>query len=120
MQAVGPGREADPEFHGKTTSRLLKGGRFVHVIGACDKGKCLHWLRKRFTCSNGAQPVFVALGDSQNDVAMLNAADIAVIVRSSHHEPPDLEKQSSVFITEETGPQGWAQALTQILDDTLI
>ncbi|MFH1303290.1 MAG: HAD-IIB family hydrolase [Planctomycetota bacterium] len=100
--------------------RLLKGGRFVHVIGACDKGKCLHWLRERFTNSCGAQPVFVALGDSQNDVAMLNAADIAVIARSSHHEPPDLEKQSSVLITEETGPQGWANALTQILDETLI
>lgn len=100
--------------------RLLKGGRFVHVIGACDKGKCLHWLRERFTDSYGAQPAFVALGDSQNDVAMLNAADIAVIVRSSHHEPPDLEKQSSVIITEETGPQGWANALTQILDETLI
>ncbi|WP_339735113.1 HAD-IIB family hydrolase [uncultured Gimesia sp.] len=100
--------------------RLLKGGRFVHVIGACDKGKCLHWLRERFTCSSGVQPVFVALGDSQNDVAMLNAADIAVIVRSSHQKPPDLEKQSSVIITEETGPQGWANALTQILDETLI
>tara|TARA_R110002111_G_scaffold227346_2_gene288940 strand:+ start:72206 stop:73060 length:855 start_codon:yes stop_codon:yes gene_type:complete len=100
--------------------RLLKGGRFVHVIGACDKGKCLHWLRERFTNSCGAPPVFVALGDSQNDVAMLNAADIAVIVRSSHHEPPDLEKQSSVLITEETGPQGWADALTPILDETLI
>ena len=99
--------------------RLLQGGRFVHVIGACDKGKCLHWLRKRFTDSYGATPLFVALGDSQNDVAMLNAADIAVIVRSSHHEPPDLEKQSSVMITEETGPQGWADALTQILDETL-
>lgn len=100
--------------------RLLKGGRFVHVIGACDKGKCLHWLRERFMCSSGVQPVLVALGDSQNDVAMLNAADIAVIVRSSHHEPPDLEKQSSVMITEKTGPQGWADALTQILDETLI
>jgi len=99
--------------------RLLQGGRFVHVIGACDKGKCLHWLRKRFTDSCGVRPLIVALGDSQNDVAMLNAADIAVIVRSSHHEPPDLEKQSSVIITEETGPQGWADALTQILDETL-
>lgn len=100
--------------------RLLKGGRFVHVIGACDKGKCLHWLRERFSDSPGAQPLFVALGDSQNDVAMLNAADIAVIVRSSHHEPPDLEKQSSVIITAETGPQGWANALTPILDERLI
>lgn len=99
--------------------RLLHGGRFVHVIGACDKGKCLHWLQKRFHDSCGVQPVSVALGDSQNDVAMLNAADISVIVRSSHHEPPDLEKQSSVIITEETGPQGWANALTQILDEIL-
>lgn len=99
--------------------RLLKGGRFVHVIGACDKGKCLHWFRERFTDSCGARPTFVALGDSQNDVAMLNAADTAVIVRSPQHEPLVLEKQSSIFITEENGPQGWANALTQILDETL-
>lgn len=99
--------------------RLLKGGRFVHVIGACDKGKCLHWLRERFTNSCGARPAFVALGDSQNDVAMLNAADTAVIVRSSQHEPPVLEKRSSIIITEKIGPQGWADALTQILDEAL-
>ncbi|QDT90379.1 HAD-IIB family hydrolase [Gimesia algae] len=99
--------------------RLLRGGRFVHVIGACDKGKCLQWFRECFTRSGKTIPQFVALGDSQNDVAMLNAADIAVIVRSSHHEPPDLEKQSSVIITEKAGPQGWAEALTQILDETL-
>lgn len=97
--------------------RLLRGGRFVHVIGACDKGKCLQWFRNWFAASDLPVPRFVALGDSQNDVAMLNAADIAVIVRSSHHEPPDLEKQSAVIITEETGPQGWADALTRILDD---
>ncbi len=99
--------------------RLLRGGRFVHVIGACDKGKCLQWFRECYTRSGKFIPRFVALGDSQNDVAMLNAADIAVIVRSSHHEPPDLEKQSSVIITQETGPQGWADALTQILDEIL-
>ncbi|QDU49112.1 HAD-IIB family hydrolase [Gimesia panareensis] len=97
--------------------RLLRGGRFVHVIGAYDKGKCLQWFRNWFADSDLPVPRFVALGDSQNDVAMLNAADIAVIVRSSHHEPPDLEKQSAVIITEETGPQGWADALTRILDD---
>lgn len=98
--------------------RLLKGGRFVHVIGACDKGKCLHWLRERFTDSSGAAPLFVALGDSQNDVAMLDAADIPVLVRSPSHEPPELETQSA-RVTEETGPLGWANALTQILDETL-
>ena len=99
--------------------RLLKGGRFVHVIGACDKGQCLRWLKERFTNSFGKRPPFVALGDSHNDVAMLNAADIAVIVRSSQHEPPVLEKQSSIITTEDFGPQGWADALTQILDETL-
>lgn len=100
--------------------RLLRGGRFVHVIGACDKGKCLQWFRKWFASADQRVPRFVALGDSQNDVAMLKTADIAVIVRSSHHEPPDLEQQSAVIITDETGPQGWATALTQILDDEQI
>lgn len=100
--------------------RLLRGGRFVHVIGACDKGKCLQWFRKDYSHSDQSTPLIVALGDSQNDVAMLNAADIAVIVRSSHHEPPDLEKQSAVITTEKFGPQGWADALTRILDDQKI
>lgn len=100
--------------------RLLRGGRFVHVIGACDKGKCLQWFRNWFASADQRMPRFVALGDSQNDVAMLKTADIAVIVRSSHHEPPDLEQQSAVIITDETGPQGWAIALTQILDDEQI
>ncbi len=88
----------------------LQGGRFLHVIGNCDKGEATARLIR---CYKGNVKTIV-LGDSANDAAMLALADISVIVNSpSNHQ---LRKLVSPDIqTEAVAPEGWQEAINQVL-----
>lgn len=59
----------------------------------------------------------LALGDSQNDVAMLEAADLAVVIRSPVHAPPVLKRKRGFVVSQEEGPAGWAEGVHYWLSD---
>jgi len=93
-------------------AKVLEGGRFLHVSGECDKGIALLWLtniyqnqepKKEFTT--------LALGDSGNDIAMLESADYAVLIRSPVHELPNLRRDKGLFVATSTGPKGWSEGI---------
>lgn len=97
-------------------ANTLQGGRFLHVSGKCDKGKAMLWLKQQFQIQQDNQKyTSIALGDGQNDVAMLDAADIAVRIASPVNAAPILNKQSNVYTSKAYGPQGWAECLEQII-----
>ena len=60
-------------------ANVVQGGRFIHVGGYCDKGQALIWLTEQYreNC-NTPSILTLALGDGENDITMLEAADIAV------------------------------------------
>ena len=93
----------------------VQGGRFLHVSAGCDKGRAVTWLRRRYAGS-GAEPVVIALGDSDNDVSMLECADIPVLVKSPVRDFPDV-RQDRVIRTTLEGPAGWNAAILQLLGD---
>lgn len=94
--------------HGLTT---LQGGRFLHVIGDCDKGRATQVLIGLY----GDNVKSIVLGDSANDAAMLSVGDISVIVRSpSNHQlreliTPDIQTQAPA-------PKGWREAIEASLE----
>ena len=91
---------------------ILRGGRFVHVAGASDKGRALRWLVELYRNQADDMATFsIALGDSHNDVAMLDSADSAVVVRSPNHGAPALNRDTGVYITRELGPRGWDEGV---------
>ncbi|WP_286240515.1 HAD-IIB family hydrolase [Neptuniibacter halophilus] len=95
-------------------ANVLEGGRFLHITGQCDKGKALNWLSERYRQFNpGNHFTTLAAGDSQNDLAMLSAADLAVLIRSPVHPPPVLE-HPRLNITEAMGPDGWNEAVSRL------
>lgn len=97
--------------------QALSGGRFIHIMGQCDKGAAMRWLAPRLIAAD-SQPRVIALGDSDNDLAMLRAADVAVIVRRPHRPPLDVvDAQGEVIITEEVGPLGWNNTLLSLLSN---
>ena len=96
--------------------RCVRGGRFVHVMGDADKASAMADLMAAYTREDpGRPPTSIALGDGPNDVAMLMAADIAVIVRARHGQRILLEDHACVIRTAEYGPRGWHNAIKQLL-----
>jgi mannosyl-3-phosphoglycerate phosphatase len=95
---------------------VLQGGRFLHLSGFCNKGEALTWLAAEYKSQwNLSKVKTIAIGDSGNDVAMLEKADLALIIRSPVHAPPKLKRPRGFFISEEFGPRGWNSGLRKIL-----
>lgn len=92
----------------------VRGGRFLHLSGPVDKGRAIAWL-KAWYGGGAAVPRVVALGDSDNDRAMLEASDIPVLVRSPVRPPPEVNHRA-LQVTKEKGPAGWNQAVLALLD----
>lgn len=84
----------------------LRGGRFLHVLGQTDKGKPLQYFRKE-------KVAIIALGDRANDLAMLEAADIGIIIKAPSNY---VLEAVDMLRSNEVGPRGWAEMMTQILD----
>lgn len=103
----------DLQAHG---IQILKGGRFYHLQGMTDKAKPLQWLKTHSDIFPNCQTPLrlVCLGDNHNDVAMLNAANIAVCVKSPVNEFPPVDNQQVIY-TQQFGSKGWNTAILSIL-----
>lgn len=89
-------------------------GQFFHIMGDHDKGRAVNLLKALYQHEYGAVES-IGLGDSLNDLQMLQAVDRPVLVRhadGSHDARiavPDLLK------TQLAGPAGWNEAVLQLL-----
>ncbi len=90
--------------------QVIRGGRFVHLMGRANKGKALQFLKAYYE-KLWREPVeTMALGDGENDIPLLEASDYAVIVRSPVNKPPKI-KHSNKKTTRAYGPTGWNKAV---------
>lgn len=101
-------------------ANVLEGGRFIHVSGESDKGLALQWLAQVYQTNSPDEAIkTVALGDSNNDKAMLEVSDHAVLIRSPVHEPPIINRDKQLFVSTHTGPEGWAEGVNHFIGDAL-
>jgi mannosyl-3-phosphoglycerate phosphatase len=94
--------------------RAQQGGRFLTVTGDTDKAMAMAWLCQRYR-QQYPSICTIALGDSPNDLAMLNYADIAVVIASERSAKMGVSGPSTVIRTKEAGPIGWQLAMDKIL-----
>ncbi len=89
-------------------------GVFFHLLGDNDKGKAVRIVSEIFRAQYGFITT-VALGDSPNDLPMLESVDFPVAVKrpDGRHHPslslPNLYKAKGV------GPLGWNSAILDLL-----
>ncbi|MEO1400131.1 MAG: HAD-IIB family hydrolase [Cyanobacteria bacterium J06635_1] len=100
--------------------QTTQGGRFRHVMARTDKGMALTWLVERYKAiSPQVDWTVVALGDSPNDVSMLQVADIGVLIPNPHRAKFETPDVSNLITPAQTGPAGWAEAITAVIRDLL-
>ena len=92
--------------------RMIRGGRFIHILGQSNKGSALIELKNTLYPNGNCS--LICLGDSHNDLDMLNIADIPIFVRSPVHDFPEHNCQHSPIYTEGFGPVGWHEAIQRI------
>lgn len=91
--------------------RVLKGGRFFHLLPSdASKGRALELLRDAFQSQWGARPRTLALGDSPNDLEMLRAADLGVVVPGPAGPAAGMDLPG-LSLAPYAGPRGWAAAV---------
>ncbi len=97
---------------------MFKGGRLFHLTGKNDKGKAVRILKKMYEKEWKKKAISIGLGDSFNDLSMLLAVDIPVLVKlhSGKYEGRVLKKLEKPFLAKGIGPKGWNQAILQLLE----
>lgn len=95
---------------------IVEGGRFLHLSNGCDKGKALSWLKAFYQARDTETPIHtIALGDSHNDVSMLEACDQPIVIRSPTKHPPQLRTDQPIIHSHLSGPEGWADTVSRYL-----
>ncbi len=96
--------------------QVTRGGRFFHLTGSSDKGSATRQLIK--LCQTDWQKAIrsVGLGDSLNDLPLLQAVEVPILVRKKNG---DVDKsvlaQVQAICTTKIGPAGWNEAVLDLL-----
>ena len=97
---------------------LTKGGRFFHLLGDNDKGKAAKIIVEMYKETHPELKT-VALGDSFNDLPMLRAADIPILVQKPGGVYDRQIDLPNLRCAPGVGPIGWNTALLMILSEKI-
>jgi D-glycerate 3-kinase len=99
--------------------RAVRGGRFIHLMGPADKADgqhaALEFCQRHYPASRWR---VIALGDSPNDQAMLDAAEVAVVIDNPAHEAALKPRALLCVFPPNEGPVAWNQAVLDILKES--
>jgi mannosyl-3-phosphoglycerate phosphatase len=96
--------------------RCTRGGRYYHVTGVTDKGLAIRKLKSLYAQAWG-NALAVGLGDSPNDLPLLQEVDIPIVVRNPAVGATArlLRKVPTARITSAPGPRGWNEAILETI-----
>jgi mannosyl-3-phosphoglycerate phosphatase len=96
---------------------VVKGDRFCHVTGGQDKGRATRILMELYRRVD-AQVSSVGLGNSANDLALLQCVDSPLLIRNPDGSWDAVVQRHIPRIrrSEKVGPSGWSEVLEALLD----
>lgn len=96
---------------------LSRGGRFFTVQSArVNKGKAVRWMMELFRQSFAQSSIFAAIGDSPNDVPMLEVVDVPFLVQSPDHTWAEVDIPQLIHI-QAVGPTGFSAAVRSLFEE---
>ena len=99
---------------------LVRGGHFHHLMpvvaskGAAMQLVCKLYQKEHPECAWKT----LAIGDSPNDISMLESADEAIVIPNPDNGTMQL-KRADYTIADAPGPTGWGNAVTKLLNTPL-
>jgi mannosyl-3-phosphoglycerate phosphatase len=109
------------EFRSRLSAEGLsvqQGGRFVSISFGADKAARMETIADRYRQS-GKSLFIVALGDAPNDIAMLEAADLGIIIPNPAHDgiaALNGEATGKILRADAPAPLGWNRSVLQLLN----
>ncbi len=96
--------------------KITKGGRFFHLIGKeQDKGKAVKLTADIFR-KNIGDITTVGIGDSKNDIPMLQVVDIPVLIPKINMEYENINIHG-VIKASYPGSKGWNEVVWRLIDE---
>jgi len=93
-------------------------GQFFHILGNSDKGKAVSILTDLYRQLYGGT-VTVAIGDSPNDIPMLERVDHPVVVRKHDRTYDSRINVPGLMKADGIGPIGWNRAVVELIKNLL-
>ena len=94
--------------------QCVRGGRFYHVMGNFHKASCFATLKAYYSRHWLTEVQIIALGDSQNDLPMLEQADYAIVIPAKQGIALKPNNKSTFFASK-PGPYGWQEGINHFL-----
>jgi mannosyl-3-phosphoglycerate phosphatase family protein len=91
-------------------------GRFYHIIGENDKGRAVLFLNELYEKKYGLIRT-IGIGDSLNDLPLLRAVDLPVLVRKADGTYEEGISLPGLIKTDGIGPAGWNRAVMELLSE---
>ena len=110
--------EAFTQFQHELDKRkmtLVEGGRFHHVLGSTDKAMAMEKLSKFFSQAGFSDVTSIALGDSPNDIPMLEQVEVPIIVQKPDGSYDPRISMHRLKKVQGIGPEGWNSAIRELL-----
>jgi len=98
--------------------QITRGGRFYHLMGNNDKGKAILFLKNIYK-NKSKHLKSVALGDSLNDLPMLEVVDYPILVQKPDGSYDPSVKLNNLILASGRGPSGWCDSLFKLLNKSL-
>jgi mannosyl-3-phosphoglycerate phosphatase len=91
-------------------------GEFFHIMGESDKGRAVDVLKDLYSKQRG-EIIAIALGDSLNDIEMLQRADYPVVIQKQDgsYNSEVISRVKGCIKSGGVGPAGWNRAVLKLL-----